>query len=87
MQQPNQNLPLSQNGRAGKQQWAGSAIPRVASTTGSTPVSYVQTAAPAVSQSVGSVKCTWTEHTSPDGFKYYYNGLTGESKVRNVVPL
>ncbi|CAB78670.1 FCA gamma protein [Arabidopsis thaliana] len=80
MQQPNQNLPLSQNGRAGKQQWAGSAIPRVASTTGSTPVSYVQTAAPAVSQSVGSVKCTWTEHTSPDGFKYYYNGLTGESK-------
>nr|AKX70380.1 flowering time control protein FCA [Arabidopsis lyrata subsp. petraea] len=80
MQQPNQNLPLSQNGQAGKQQWAGSAIPTVVSTTGSTPVSFVQTAAPAVSQSVVSVKCTWTEHTSPDGFKYYYNGLTGESK-------
>ncbi|ESQ55821.1 hypothetical protein EUTSA_v10024390mg, partial [Eutrema salsugineum] len=31
-------------------------------------------------QSVVSVKCNWTEHTSPDGFKYYYNGLTGESK-------
>ncbi|XP_010434852.1 PREDICTED: flowering time control protein FCA-like isoform X1 [Camelina sativa] len=77
MQQPNQNLPL---GQAGKQEWAGSAIPTVVSTTASTPVSYVQTAAPAASQSVVSVKCNWTEHTSPDGFKYYYNGVTGESK-------
>ncbi|KAL1194703.1 Flowering time control protein FCA [Cardamine amara subsp. amara] len=80
MQQPNQNLPVSQNGQPGKQQWGGSSIPKVVSTTGSTPVSYVQTAAPTVSQSVVSVKCNWTEHTSPDGFKYYYNGLTGESK-------
>ena len=24
----------------------------------------------------------WTEHTSPDGYKYYYNSVTGESKVR-----
>ncbi|CAH2078897.1 unnamed protein product [Thlaspi arvense] len=80
MQQPNQILPVSQNGQAGKQQWAGSAIPTVVSTTASIPVSYMQTAGPAVSQSVASVKCNWTEHTSPDGFKYYYNGLTGESK-------
>ncbi|EOA16093.1 hypothetical protein CARUB_v10004227mg [Capsella rubella] len=80
MQQPNQNLPLSQNGQAGKQQWGGSTIPTVLSTTGSTAVTNVQTAAPAVSQSVFIVKCNWTEHTSPDGFKYYYNGVTGESK-------
>ena len=28
------------------------------------------------------VKCNWTEHTSPDGYKYYYNYVTGESRVR-----
>ncbi|XP_010440184.1 PREDICTED: flowering time control protein FCA isoform X2 [Camelina sativa] len=80
MQQPNQNLPLSQSSQAGKHQWAGSAIPTVVSTTASTPISYVQTAVPAANQSVVSVKCNWTEHTSPDGYKYYYNGVTGESK-------
>jgi WW domain len=25
--------------------------------------------------------CNWTEHTSPEGFKYYYNNITKESKV------
>ncbi|KAJ0236688.1 Flowering time control protein FCA [Hirschfeldia incana] len=81
MQQPNQNLPGAQTGS--KQQWAGSAIQTVVSTTASTPASYMQTAAPAApaaTQSVVSGKCNWTEHTSPDGFKYYYNGQTGESK-------
>ncbi|KAJ4791961.1 FCA protein [Rhynchospora pubera] len=24
--------------------------------------------------------CNWTEHTSPEGFKYYYNNITKESK-------
>ncbi|KAF2584189.1 hypothetical protein F2Q70_00035372 [Brassica cretica] len=62
------------------EEWAGSAIPTVVSTTASTPVSYMRTAAPAATQSVVSRKCNWTEHTSPDGFKYYYNGQTGESK-------
>ncbi|CAN8231841.1 unnamed protein product [Cochlearia groenlandica] len=80
MQQPNQNISVSQTGQVSKQQWAGSAIQTVVTTSASTPVSYVQTAAPAVTQTVVSVKCNWTEHTSPDGFKYYYNGLTGESK-------
>lgn len=45
-------------------------------------------AAPAVhstNQAVAPVKCSWTEHTSPDGYKYYYNSVTGESKVRNFV--
>lgn len=27
------------------------------------------------------VKCNWTEHISPEGFKYYYNSVTGESRV------
>ena len=30
-----------------------------------------------------SLTCNWTEHTSPEGFKYYYNSITRESKVRN----
>ena len=25
--------------------------------------------------------CEWSEHTSPEGYKYYYNGSSGESKV------
>ncbi|KAL7104775.1 hypothetical protein ACP275_07G003500 [Erythranthe tilingii] len=36
---------------------------------------------PAVTPAITSVNnCNWTEHMSPDGYKYYYNGLTGESK-------
>ncbi|KAK3129284.1 hypothetical protein QOZ80_6BG0476300 [Eleusine coracana subsp. coracana] len=27
-----------------------------------------------------SLSCNWTEHTSPEGFKYYYNSITRESK-------
>jgi hypothetical protein len=27
-----------------------------------------------------SLTCNWTEHTSPEGFKYYYNSITRESK-------
>uniref|UniRef100_A0A0D6QZ98 Flowering time control protein FCA n=1 Tax=Araucaria cunninghamii TaxID=56994 RepID=A0A0D6QZ98_ARACU len=26
------------------------------------------------------IACNWTEHTSPEGYKYYYNSVTGESK-------
>ncbi|KAG9148221.1 hypothetical protein Leryth_021592 [Lithospermum erythrorhizon] len=36
--------------------------------------------APMVTGAVAPIKCNWTEHTSPDGFKYYYNNATGESK-------
>ena len=36
-----------------------------------------------VGSPVVSLTCNWTEHTSPEGFKYYYNSITRESKVRN----
>ncbi|XP_047329960.1 flowering time control protein FCA isoform X2 [Impatiens glandulifera] len=36
-------------------------------------------AIPAVSQTEAPAKCQWTEHNSPDGFKYYYNSTTGQS--------
>lgn len=26
-------------------------------------------------------KSNWTEHISPEGFKYYHNSVTGESRV------
>ena len=40
------------------------------------PVSAAPVTAPAT--------CDWTEHTSPEGHKYYYNSSTGESRVRIV---
>lgn len=80
MQQPNQSSSMPQNGQAGKQQWSGVGIPTVVSTTGSTPVGDVPSAAPKISQSVAPVRFNWTEHTSPDGFKYYFNSITRESK-------
>jgi len=47
-------------------------MPSAASVTSSMPV----TTTPAV-----PLACNWTEHTSPEGFKYYYNNVTRESKV------
>ncbi|KAJ0480422.1 putative WW domain-containing protein [Helianthus annuus] len=37
--------------------------------------------APLMPPAGGPVKCNWTEHTSPDGYKYYYNRTTGENKI------
>ncbi|XP_028787832.1 uncharacterized protein LOC114743784 isoform X2 [Neltuma alba] len=27
-------------------------------------------------------KCIWTEHRSPEGFKYYYNSVTQQSQLQ-----
>ncbi|XP_071940240.1 flowering time control protein FCA-like isoform X2 [Coffea arabica] len=35
---------------------------------------------PATSRAIAAGKCNWTEHISPEGYKYYYNSTTGESK-------
>ncbi|XP_010551100.1 PREDICTED: flowering time control protein FCA-like isoform X2 [Tarenaya hassleriana] len=80
MQQPNQSLSVLQNIQAGQQQWPGVGIQTVVSTTGSMPVGGVPSAASSISQSVTPARCNWTEHTSPDGFKYYFNGVTRESR-------
>jgi hypothetical protein len=53
----------------------------------SAPGAIIPTNINAIPQQVGSpavsLACNWTEHVSPEGFKYYYNSLTLESKVRN----
>ncbi|XP_022760714.1 flowering time control protein FCA [Durio zibethinus] len=85
MQPSNQNMILQQNSQASKQQWAGMTQQTVGSTPANTPGTDVPssasaTAAPVMTPTVAPVECHWTEHTSPDGFKYYHNSLTRESK-------
>ncbi|KAK1592305.1 hypothetical protein Q3G72_022802 [Acer saccharum] len=84
----NQNLALQQSSQATKQQsqWPGISPQTAASTPSSTQAADVPSstsaasAVPVISQTAAPVKCNWTEHTSPDGYKYYYNNMTGESK-------
>ncbi|KAA8531199.1 hypothetical protein F0562_005887 [Nyssa sinensis] len=88
MQPSNQSLTPQQSSQAPKQQppWAGIVPHTVASTPAIAPVADVLPATsaapvvPVMNQAVASVKCNWTEHTSPDGYKYYYNTSTGESR-------
>lgn len=65
-------------------QWPSQAV---ASTHATLPVDLPpSTSAPTagvMSQTVAPLKCNWTEHTSPEGFKYYYNSVTHESRVSN----
>ncbi|KAL4291559.1 hypothetical protein GQ457_14G017120 [Hibiscus cannabinus] len=81
MQPSNQNMTLQQNSQAPKQQWAGM-TQTVGSSSANTLGTDVSSSASAatLTPAVASVECHWTEHTSPDGFKYYHNNLTRESK-------
>ncbi|WRX20796.1 RNA recognition motif domain - like 10 [Theobroma cacao] len=85
MQPSNQNMTLQQNSQASKQQWAGMTPQAAGSTPASTPSTDVPSsasapAAPVMTPTVTPGECHWTEHTSPDGFKYYHNSLTRESR-------
>lgn len=66
--------------------WVGVVSQSTASATSSvTSDTHSSTVVPPATintQVVAPLKCNWTEHTSPDGYKYYYNSVTGESKVR-----
>ncbi|KAJ0984334.1 hypothetical protein J5N97_002690 [Dioscorea zingiberensis] len=68
-------------------QWTGipPATPQSASstTTSSTTVTMPSAASTTPSlpaTTVVPLTCNWTEHTSPEGYKYYYNSTTRESK-------
>ncbi|KAL0388904.1 UNVERIFIED_CONTAM: Flowering time control protein FCA [Sesamum radiatum] len=88
LQPANQNLAAHQGPLAAKQQspWAGSLSQPVANTPGVqtagdlASTTSASPAAQAMGPAVAPVNCNWTEHMSPDGYKYYYNSLTGESK-------
>jgi hypothetical protein len=57
------------------------------SSTPGAPAAMMPTNINAIPQQVNapavSLSCNWTEHNSPEGFKYYYNSITRESKVKN----
>ncbi|XP_019075531.1 flowering time control protein FCA isoform X2 [Vitis vinifera] len=83
MQPSNQTLTSQQGSQTTKQQWPGTVPQTVASTATITPATDVPSttsAVPVTTQAVAPVKCNWTEHTSPDGYKYYHNSVTGESR-------
>ncbi|XP_043724669.1 flowering time control protein FCA-like isoform X2 [Telopea speciosissima] len=88
MQPSSQNLTQQQASQATKQQplWTG-IMPQMAagapatasdavvpSTTSSSPL------VPASTQAAALLTCNWTEHPSPEGYMYYYNSVTGESR-------
>ncbi|KAK9049963.1 hypothetical protein SSX86_031068, partial [Deinandra increscens subsp. villosa] len=88
MQPSNPNLASQQNQQGARMQqstWAGGA-PQPSATSGGPTAKPVVDSLPGASvvqqmpPAGGPVKCNWTEHTSPDGYKYYYNSTTGESK-------
>ncbi|CAK9145680.1 unnamed protein product [Ilex paraguariensis] len=85
MQPSNQNLTGQQGSQANKQQlpWPG-IVPQTVANTPAIPavgdVPPATSAVPIANRAVAPAKCNWTEHTSPDGYKYYYNSTTGESK-------
>lgn len=67
--------------------WSGVMPQTVVSSPASAPATVAPStisATPAVpvgTQAVASQTCNWTEHTSPEGYKYYYNSVTTESRV------
>jgi hypothetical protein len=66
--------------------WIAQGQPNQSSTPGA-PAAMMPTNINAIPQQVNapavSLSCNWTEHNSPEGFKYYYNSITRESKVKN----
>ncbi|KDP27944.1 hypothetical protein JCGZ_19024 [Jatropha curcas] len=86
MQPSNQGLTLQQASQHAKQQWPGIPPQTVASMPPTTlasdipPSTSSASVAPVIPQPAAPVKGNWTEHTSPEGFKYYYNSVTRESR-------
>eukprot|EP00249_Psilotum_nudum_P023213 c28788_g1_i3 orf=510-2993(-) len=67
-------LPSPQQQTSTQPSWALAQPQQVATSVGISVTPVGSTAAPS------TVTCNWTEHTSPEGHKYYYNSITGESR-------
>ncbi|KAJ4846733.1 hypothetical protein Tsubulata_041560, partial [Turnera subulata] len=80
IQPSNQHLPSQQSSQVTKQQWSGIATQTVTPVPPASLPADVPPSTAVMSPTLASVKCSWTEHTSPEGFKYYYNSLTRESR-------
>ncbi|KAK9992066.1 hypothetical protein SO802_027051 [Lithocarpus litseifolius] len=85
LMQPSNQQQSSQPNKQ-QSQWGGIVQQTVASTPATSSaadapsVKSVAPAVPVINQAMAPVKCNWTEHTSPDGYNYYYNSVTGESR-------
>ncbi|XP_022959132.1 flowering time control protein FCA-like isoform X2 [Cucurbita moschata] len=77
IQPSNQSSTLQPSSRTINQQshWTGVVPHTATSATSATSDTHKSTVPP-----VAINTSNWTEHTSPDGYKYYYNSVTGESK-------
>ncbi|KAL3380118.1 hypothetical protein AABB24_000641 [Solanum stoloniferum] len=82
MQPSSQNSAVQQGTQDAKQQspWPGLVQQAAPSATAIQPKADALPATSGMNQTTSLVKCNWTEHTSPDGFKYYYSSTTGESR-------
>lgn len=88
MQPSSQASPLKHHAEATKtqSQWGGTVSHAATGTHVAAPAAGVPSSTPAtssvqpISQNTTLGNCNWTEHLSPEGFKYYYNSVTGESR-------
>ncbi|XP_047259603.1 flowering time control protein FCA isoform X4 [Capsicum annuum] len=82
MQPSSQNSAVQQGTQDAKPQspWPALVQQAAPSATAVQPKADALPATSGMNQTTGQVKCNWTEHMSPDGFKYYYNSTTGESR-------
>ncbi|XP_055818447.1 flowering time control protein FCA isoform X2 [Solanum dulcamara] len=82
MQPSSQNSAVQQGTQDAKQQspWPGLVQQAAPNATAVQPKADALPATSGMNQTTSLVKCNWTEHTSPDGFKYYYNSTTRESR-------
>ncbi|CAM8993115.1 unnamed protein product [Rhodiola kirilowii] len=83
MQPTNQGHASSPQANNQQQQWSALETQTVGITPSGASVADGPSGAASsvsVTQGTASETCCWTEHLSPDGYKYYYNSTTGESR-------
>ncbi|CAA7409830.1 unnamed protein product [Spirodela intermedia] len=82
LQQMQPSLSQHQGSQATKQQHPVSSGPAAVTTAavGSSVVGATPSMPVSSAMTAGPPTCNWTEHTSPEGYKYYYNSMTKESK-------